>query len=366
MRPRDTIHVITGDYSSENVVMASNIAFEGDAFTINSLTVASGVSLSFTQSVSCGTLWLTGQVTMANGASLTSTTAHVAGNLSVIGAGGAFVVTSLDVGAAGLISFSNALLVASAAGVVMNGTFAISNTWGSASAVSVPLPFSDNFELYGDNTVVTNLHFQGWYASDGSVLVTNGVYHAGSKSVVLPDGTLLSNSISTAATKIWTDTYIRPSLGDRPVEPATNTSTFLAYADTNGFLVVATNGGGWVICSNQLNNTLATQIVSTAFTRLTVCQDLSFSPPKLAIFIAGNLVAQGLISPANINRYRSFVADNRNGMASAYMDDMLITTTIPAGLTSDLNQNGIADAYEINNFGLTSELLPRGTIYTFR
>jgi len=47
--------------------------------------------------VNCGILSLTGQLTMASGMSLTSTTAHVVGNLSVAG-GGAFVVTALDFG----------------------------------------------------------------------------------------------------------------------------------------------------------------------------------------------------------------------------------------------------------------------------
>ena len=345
-----------------NISLSGNVAFGGAGFTVTNLTVASGASVTFSQSVNCASsLVLTGQLMMATGASLTSITATVVGRLTV-STNGSFVVTSLDVGSAGIADFMDAQLVASQAGVVMNGTFAISNTWGAASVVSMPLPFSDNFDLlYPENQVVTNLKFRGWYASDGTVKIQSAVANAG-KAVVLPDGTVLSNSISTAATKIWTDTYLRPTLGVKALAQATASSSFLTYVNPDGYLVVATNGGGWVVCSNQLGNTLATPLRADAFTRVTVCQDLSVSPPKFAVFVAGKLVAQELSSPANISRYSSFVAENRDG--SAYVDDVLITTSLPPDLGEDLDKDGNADAYEINNYGSTTQ--PDGSIFSIR
>lgn len=358
-RPRDAVHV-AGTYA-EDITIRSNVVFEGQGFSVNNLTVVSGVSMSLTQSVNCtGTFALTGQVAMASGASLTSATAHVVGGLSVSG-GGTFVITSLDVGAEGLVSFANAQFVANTAGVVMNGTFSISNTWGSAALVSMPLPLSDNFELYATNTALQNLKFRGWYASDGTVKVQSTIANS-SNAVVLPDGTVLSNSITTAATKIWTDCFMRPALGAEPAAPATNSASFIGYVSSNGYFVVATAGGAWFVCSNQLDNTPTPLLQSNAFTRITVCQDLSANSNKFAVFIAGNLVAQGLNSPANINRYASFVANNQNG--SAYLDDVLITTAIPPGMTSDLDQDGVSDAYEISNYGSTH--FPSGTVYSFR
>lgn len=354
-RSRDVIHVIAGDYSSESIVLAANLAnvvFEGDAFTIGSLTVVSNASVSFAQNVACGTFSLTGQVTMASGASLTASTAHVVGSLSVSG-GGALVVTTLEVGGAGIVTFTNAQLIASGAGIVMNGTFAISNTWGSATLVSMPLPFSDDFDLYAEDAAMANFVFRGWSASDGTVKVGTTA-HSG-KAVVLPSETMLSNSISSASTKIWTDIYIRPVLGFEPSDPATNTSSFLAYVNMDGHLVVAT-AGGWRVCSNQVDNAPATVFQSNAFSRISVCQDLSFSPPKFAVFVAGNLVAQQLTSPGSINLYRSFAADNRDG--SAYLDDVLISTTVPPGLSSDAN--------EIHIYGQTLASMPHGTGFTFR
>lgn len=361
-RPRDSIHVITGDYSGETVVLAanpSNMAFEGDAFAVASLTVASNASVSFSQTISCGTLTVSGQVAMALSASLTSTTATVAGSGHVTMASNStfWVSGALSVLDAGLLDFAtNSQLVATLAGVNLSGSFSISSTWGSGSLVSMPLPFSDNFDLYADNTVVTNLKFRGWYASAGSVAVTNGVYHSGMKSVVLPSGTSISNSINTAAQKIWTDFFIRPQLGIEPFVPATNTSSFLAYANTNGWLVVATAGGGWYVCSNQVNGVAPTPLSSNVFTRVTVCQTLSVSPPTFSVFVANNLVAQCLTSPASISSYTAFSAENRDSVA--YMDDVLISTAVPSGMSSD--------AYEINTYGQTIASMPRGTIFRFR
>jgi hypothetical protein len=147
-----------------------------------------------------------------------------------------------------------------------------------------------------------------------------------------------------------------------PSVPETNTSSFVAYANSEGYLVVATSGGGWYVCSNQLNNVPATVLQTNSFTRISVCQDLSFNPPRFAVFVASNLVAQGLSSPATLSTYSSFSADNQDG--SAYIDDVLITTALPSDLTSDLDGDGVADAYEIHNFGLTIQ--PIGSVFKIR
>lgn len=350
-----------------NLTLSGNAAFSGQGFSVSNMTVVSGASVTFAQSVNCvNSLTLTGQVALANGVSLTSGTVNVTGSLS-ISSNGAFVVTNLTMSASGVVMIAaNASLAAITAGVTMGGPFAISNNvWSTAAVVSMPLPFSDDFELYGQGTVITNLKFRGWYASDGTVTIQTNQGAGGSKAVVVPEGTSLSNSISEAAAtnKVWTDYYVKPVWGMAPFSPRTNYSSFLAYVNTNGNLVVATNGGGWVVCSNQWDNLPAPVVQSNAYTRLSICQDLSFSPPKFAVFIAGKLVAQELVSPANITRYSSFVANNRDGVAA--FDQMLISTTLPSGLTNDMNLNGLSDAYEVNTIGYI-RVYPRGSIYAIR
>lgn len=339
-----------------DLLLSGNVAVAGQNFTVNNLTVVSGATVSFAQAVNCsGTLWLTGQVAMAQSASLTSSIANVVGTMT-LASNAVFVTTgTLNVTGAGLLSFTNAQLMATTAGVNMNGTFAISNTWGSA-LVSMPLPFNDTFELYASGSVMTNLKFRGWNASTETVIVTNGISQTGTKSVAVPTGTVLSNSIASSATKVWSDFYLRPVLGVQPAAPQTNDSSFLAYADTNGFLVVATNGGGWYVCSNVLDkvNTTPTLLQSNSFTRITLCQDLGTH--TFAVFIAGDLVAQMLSFPANLNTYSSLVADNQS--STAFLDDVLIVTSVPPGLPPT--------ASEINTYGQTIASMPHGTVFKIR
>jgi hypothetical protein len=370
-RPRDIIHVFSGSYSGEDLVLAANpaaVVFEGDAFTVASLTVAAGASAAFAQAVTCsGSLSVSGQVAMAQSTTLTSGVATVVGTVTMASNATFTVGGALTVGTNGRLDFTNnAHFAASTAGVEMNGTFTLSNTWTLANSqlVSMSLPFGDNFDSYKDGTVVTNLKFRGWYASDGAVKVQTTVAHSGSgNAVVLPDGTVLSNSISASDKKIWTDYYIRPSWGVEPSSPPTDTSSFVSYVNSNGYLVVYGKGQGWMVCSNKLDaaHSAVTPLASNGFTRVTVCQD--FNAGTFAVFIASNLVAQGLSSPTNLNAYASFVADNRDG--SAYLDDVLITTSIPNGLAADLDGDGLVDAYEIQNYGLL-EIMPAGSVFKMR
>lgn len=362
-RPRDLIHVVAGNYAGESITIGanpSNVVFEGDAFTVSNLTVVSGGNATFGQSVACETLALTGQVTMAGGASVTSATAHVAGTLAVSG-GGTLVVTNMDVVGSGLVNFSSANLVAVNAGVSMTGDFTISNTWGTASVISMPLPFSDTFDQYGENTALTALRFRGWNASSNAVKVQGTTRYSG-RAVEIPAGTLVSNIMSSSATKVWSDFYLQPVWGFEPVAPPSSAS-FVAYVNTNGYLVAKVSGGSWVVCSNDLENA-ATPLPSNTFTRVSFCQDLGAVPPTFAVFVAGKLVGQGLLPPSNPGAFKSLKVDNVDG--TAYWDSVLVSTAIPSGLSSDLNHNGMNDSAEIDGYGLTSERLPGGSVFKIR
>ena len=140
-----------------------------------------------------------------------------------------------------------------------------------------------------------------------------------------------------------------------------SSSSFLAYANTNGYLVVAVAGGGWVVCSNRIDGTPATLIQSNAFTRISVYQELVHH--TFAVFVAGDMVAQGLTTPANLGGYTAFALDNIFG--STYLDDLSMASGVPVGLTSDLNHNGISDAVEISNNDVAALQSP-GTVYKIR
>lgn len=369
-RPRDIIHVIAGTYSGESLLLGSNpsnVVFEGDAFTVGSLTVASNALVTFSQSVSCVSLTVSGQMVLASGASVTTTSASVAGYLSV-STNGAFDVTNLTVGAAGIVSFAtNAQLTAVAAGVGMSGPFVLSNNcWNASSLVTLPLTFRDNFDAYAEGQVVTNLAFKAWHASGGDVVVQGAVKHtAAGRSVLLPSGSVLSNSITPVAAKIWTDFHMQSVWGVEPPVLPTNNSSFVAYVNSSGYLVVATSGGGWYVCSNTFSlNTAPAPIKSNGFSRISICQDLTNAAPVCAVFVDGNLVAQGLSLPVNLGQYTSLAVDNHDG--TSYVDDVFISRVVPDGLTNDLDHNGYSDAVEINTYDQTINMMPHGSIYTIR
>lgn len=368
-RSRDIIHVIAGDYSGETVALAanlSNVMFEGDAFTLAGLSVASNASVSLAQTLTCMALTVSGQVALVSGASLNLSSAAVAGTLSM-SSNATLVVTNLAVTGSGLVVIpTHATLVAVTAGVTVDGPVTLSSTWGSGTVASMPLPFTDSFDAYGENTALTALKAWGWNASAASVKVQGAVANSG-KAVIVPEGGLVTNSITSVATKIWTDFYVRPVLGAEPWYPATNTSSFLAYVNTNGYLVVATAGGGWLVCSNALDNTPAPAMRTDQFTRITLCQDLGVTPRLFSVFVDGKLVAEGLSSPFDAGAYASFGVDNKDD--TAYVDDVMIATAIPSALTngpsSDLNNNRIPDALEIQLHNLTS-LGTTGAVFKFR
>lgn len=365
-RPRDVIHVIAGNYAGESVVVAanpSNIVFEGDAFTVASLTVASNASASFAQSVTCaGALTVSGQVAMALSACLTSGSARVAGTVSMASNSTFYVGASgLDVGPGGSLTFAtNSQLVVNSAGVNMTGAFTISSTWKTAA--SMPLAFSDDFNLYAVGTVVTNLNFRGWYADAPSVLVTNqGI--GNSAAVVIPGGTTLTNSISaTGLTRVWSDFYLRPLWGIEPLNAPTNTASFAAYVNSDGFLVVAVKGG-WTVCSNTVDGR-SLQLDSNAFNRITICHDLSTG--LFALFVQSNLMAMALSAPTNTGGYHLLGVRNANDVdQKTFVDNVLITSLLPSGLTNDLNHDGLADGYEVNAYNWL-DALSRGTVFKIR
>ncbi len=350
-RPRDIISIDGGSQAGESVTISgSGVVITGNALSLAGLTVASGASVTVSQSVYCaGTLAVTGQMAMASGLTLTSATATVAGTLTL--PGGTLQAGSLAITGAGQVNGTGTHLVVPGSGVDMTSTFSLTAaTWGNA-LVSMPLPFADTFDEYATGTVVTNLKFRGWNATAGSVTLQSGTKRSAPNAVSLPAETTLSNSLSTAATKTWTDFYLDPVPGDPPSAPETNDSSFLAYVNTSGYLVAAVAGGGWVVCSN---NAVAMQ--TNRFSRVTVMQDLA--QHTFAVFVDSNLVAQGLSAPVSLANFKSLVVQNPDVASAAYVDDVLISTNVPPGMSSD--------ATEINLYGQTIRSMTAGSVFKIR
>lgn len=409
-RARDSLYVYSGQYA-ENVTVSSNVTFSGQSFTnsgnltigagaivtfengtvwsnitiganaqvafnqaltcsnlfvlgnatvtfggalsVGSAAVAQGAQVTLNQSTVCGALANTGTVTLADGRVLTLDSATLSGVLLATGASTVTVATVLSVPANGTghLDFSGGRLLVASAGVDMTGTFSITNSWGTQAMAG--LDFADDFELYADNTVVTNLGFRGWGASSSGVLVKAGQGVSNTRAVVLAADSTLSNRVAGAGQpKLWTDYYIRPSWGMAPTGLNTNSYTFLSYVGTNGVLNVW-NAGSWTACSSYLDGGEPISALATdSYTRVSVF--LNFDTHLAAVFIAGKLVLQQVPFPAGaaISNYSGFQGDSLEGNLA--LDNIRITAGIPAGLSR-------AEEIQLND-----ALMPLGSVFKIR
>jgi len=377
-RDNDTVWIAAGTYT-QDVTVAKNVTFGGQGFTLDGdITVASGYTLTLNYAVTASNLTATGTVAVdgggltvmdtisvpgtlavANGVTVTGATVNVSGSGSVtLSAASELLSADLDITDSGTLdSIGGSRLVDSGLPVDMTGVFSLGSEWDT-QAIST-LNFSENWDLFAGDQRVDKLGFRGWGASAGTVLVKTGEGVSGTKACILPTGEVVSNRISTAATKIWTDYYIRPCLGVEPSNVATSTSAFATYVNSNGYLVVAT-GGAWTTLNNNIESGAVTSLEAGTMRRVTVFKD--FTDREFAVFVEGDLLCeqQAFSGPA-VATYKTFVADNNN--SAAYLDSIDITTAIPSG-SSDLDEDTLPDMYEIGNYG-TIGGDPLGTLFRF-
>jgi hypothetical protein len=314
---------------SSTIGQGAVVVFAGSVTNPGTFSVASGASVTLGQGASLGAFIANGTITVGAGQTVSANSAAVSGGLQVSGAGTVSVGTTLSVTGAGVLTFTNSTLSVPASAVNMSGTFTIDSTWGP-SVSPMPLPFTDTFELYADSTQLQTLGFRGWCASSAGVVVQSQEKYAGSKAVCLPDNSTLSNLISAASTKVVaTDLYWKPIAGDPPQNPPTNTSSFVAYVNSNCQLVVATSTG-WEICSNSIIDGSSVTVSTGNWSRITFYQN--FSRHQFCVYVDGKLVKDAASFPGSgIDSYSSLGAKNDQG--SAYFDNIMISTDIPSDLS---------------------------------
>ena len=342
------------------VAGGATVGFSNTVVCGNALTVATGASVTFQQSVAAASLSALGTISMGNNASLALATATVYGSVQANAA--TVTVTSLSVptDGTGHLVFVGGHLVVGSANVDLTGTFTIDNTWGTPAVVG--LDFTDSFEGYQPNAALQSYGFLGWGASDSSVVVAAGAGLTNSKAAWLPPATVLSNRIASAATKVWTDFYARPNPGMEPLDAPTNGVACDSHVNADGYLAIL-DSGTWVVCSNYVDGSAVTPMQTNTYTRVTFHSD--YVNHRAAVFVAGKLARQlvGFPGGAGVATYTSFGAINREG--NAYIDNVLVSPNMPGGLTADLDQDGIADALEIDRYGYL-EARPLGSVFKFQ
>ncbi len=374
--------VVNGALTAANLTLGTNAGL-----TVANALAASNVTLNAGAYLAAGSLTVTGTVSVSTSAVLVVNGQIVGSNLTVnggfsLGAGGMITCTNLTLGPGVTVSLTNATVTVAhlaigtgaqlvvsnstvtADGLVLSGTFTLDSNWGNSQAQSA-IPFRDGFEPYAAGLALTNYGFNGWGASDPSVMVESQTVAVGAKAVTIPRGQSASNRVSgVGATKVWTDVRIQPVLGDQPLGLLTNTSTCVFYFDTNGYVVVNSSSNGWNTCSSNAVGASVTNRASTnRFVRMTVRTD--FGKRQSALFLDGELLREqipfGAGAPAF---YSGLKVDNQVG-GVAYMDEVNLAVNAPADLYGDIDGDNVNDLTEIDRFGSIMTVYS-GAVFKFR
>jgi hypothetical protein len=336
--PGGTVTIPSGVYS-QNVTTAYAVTVTGGTFTLSgTMTLADGAGLTLLPDATFATLRVTGAATVSGDAT--------AGNLQI------------DPGAT--LTVANGRLVAN--GVTLTGTFTLDENWGTA-LIPQPLPFADDFELYGAGQPVNGLGYFGWTATNQDATVEDTVAQHGVQGVFLPCGSAVDGHVDTAALRLWTDLRVQPPLGLQPTDaPAADESVRISFTDT-GFVAIAATNGGWDVCASDAFHNAVSPLASGVWARVTLHHD--FERRRVAVFLNGRLLRDAApVLRQAATGYHVFTCRNGGGSAQphGYIDRVSVATEIPHDLDDltdgdadgdrgyDGDADGMADAVEIHRY----------------
>lgn len=221
----------------------------------------------------------------------------------------------------------------------------------SALAGPVPqvIPFSNNFD-YAAGTPVQSLTNEGWDASSASIQVQTNIVCADTSAVVVPQATALTNWITGAMTKVWTDFHVMmESNNDTTAVAATSNAVINVFLDRQGYLEVFDRQSGWLALSNAVRGTPVTAFTNGQWGRLTLFQD--YTTNQCAVFLDGILLKERLTFVSNRTACSRFRIEG-GSTSSSYLDNFSMTESVPTGL---------ADGAEIGTYGYLAFTLLVGT-----
>ena len=370
------IRYIPGDYSTLTAALAA--AQAGDQLVISNGNYNEAVVINSNLSFSGSTLTGLTAITIQTGVTVT-----VSGftNLSVSGvvqvdSNGTLVITNGVVNMAGLVIQDGALIhgynsTATVNGVLYTGTFTIDQNWNVVIQAH-PFNFSETFENYATGSRLDGLKANGWNASDAAAMVEpnpDSVGNLSAKAALVPVGVTISNlmdGVHASLTNVWTDVMIR---GDAQMEytdviDTNGTAPVMVFVNTNSYLVVLTPGG-WVVCSNDAWGGPAPTITNGEWAGVSWFMD--YGKQTVAYFVKGHLVRQEMPFAKPATRYHGLKLEAN--ATTTWLDNVNLWTNVPTGLltgpASDVNNDGMADALEIQLFGNTYSY-PAGSVFKIR
>jgi hypothetical protein len=214
-------------------------------------------------------------------------------------------------------------------------------------------PFFDGFEGLASNTSLSTV--SGWAASGVTVSVqpSNAIpVAAGTNAVILPVGTAASNLVQAdTPTAVWIDFQVNEALhmlDGIPVDVNSNAIVQL-YMKTNGAVTVYDKTAGqWLSYSNDVWGNPVASFYAGGWARVSVLED--YTAHKAAVFLNGHLLRTQLDFITNRNVCAGFTLQG-NSDNPVYLDEVQVQTNVPAGLTNDVDLDGMADAQEIQTYG---------------
>jgi hypothetical protein len=225
------------------------------------------------------------------------------------------------------------------------------------------LPLADGFEGYTNGTVLAAIGTNGWsVAGVGAQVVSNTALAAQSSTnyLAIQPVVTVSNTCSTAVLRAWVDFWIKPVFGDFDTHaPVAQPSLQVGFA-TNGYLAV-NNGGTWTAYSNDIQLGSVPEVASNAWQRVTLFCDYSRS--NAALFINGQLLRQEVAMSGAWPSLTNVVWDGTTDPTA--LDEVRFSATVPPGLTSNLNFNGLSDADELQTYDYCARLLRVGPGQTY-
>lgn len=230
----------------------------------------------------------------------------------------------------------------------------------SASAATFPVG-PEGFESYADGTTLNSLSNQGWGASSDEVVIRTVTNVAdlvrGTNALAIPMGLIASNAVSSlAASNVWVDVYAHNSrcmAADGPGSANVDTNmTVELFLDTNGFPVVWNPASNlWLVCTQDYQNTSILNFTSE-WERVTLCQN--YSNKTVTLFLNEHLLFTGLPF-INTNQTFHERLQAEGGVAvTSYLDQISMNYTPPANWTTDLDNDGMTEAQELQLYGNTT------------
>lgn len=221
------------------------------------------------------------------------------------------------------------------------------------------VPFNDLFETYASGSPLNGNN--GWLAADTSVVATNAKAYAGTISAYISKAAGLTNQATIGTSNVWVDMYVQPHLmPPGAVAPVPDTNVVAQfYFNEFGYPVVLQGAlTNWVTITNTVAVTAITNITTDAWVRVTMY--MNYVDQKWALFVNDQMVKDDITFHTPDTSFSHFGIENETFLDNYWINYSMptnggVSNSLPT-LAGDADQDGMADAWEINYFRVATTI----------